>query len=166
MAPYEGLYGRRCCTPLCWSEVGERQILGPELIQQYEEGVNLIRERMRVAQSRQKSYADNRRRELEFNVGDFVFLKVSPLRGAVRIKGRGKLSPRFVGPFEILERIGACAYRLRLPVELSRIHDVFHVSNLRKYIADPSHVMHASKLEVQKNLIYEEVPLKIVDRKE
>ena len=115
MAPYEALYGRRYRTPLCWSEVGERQILGPELVQQASEGVALIRDRLRIAQSRQKSYADTRRRELEFDVGDLVFLKVSPWRGAVRIRGRGKLSPRYMGPFEIVEKIGSSAYRLLLP---------------------------------------------------
>ena len=115
----------------------------------------MIRDRLRTAQSRQKSYADTRRRELEFEVGDLVFLKVSPWRGAVRIRGRGKMSPRYVGPFEIRERIGSSAYRLRLPAEFSRLHDVFHVSNLRKYLADPSHVLPTSELEIQKNLCYE-----------
>ena len=119
-----------------------------------------------MSQSRQKSYADNRRRELEFEVGDFVLLKVSPWKGAFRIKGRGKLSPRFVGPYEIIERVGVGAYRLLLPVELSRIHDVCHVSNLRKYMADPSHVLKASELEVRENLTYAELPLWIIDRKE
>ena len=99
-------------------------------------------------------------------MGDFVFLKASPWKGALRIKGRGKLSARFLGPSEIIERVGACAYRLLLPVELSRIHDVFHVSNLRKYKADPSHVLKASELEVRENLTYAELPLRIVDRKE
>ena len=126
----------------------------------------LIRDRLRTAQSRQKSYADTRRRELEFDVGDLVFLKVSPWRGAIRIRGRGKLSPRYVGPFEIRERIGSSAYRLRLPTELSRLHDVFHVSNLWKYLADPSHVLRTSELEIQENLCYEELPVRIVDRKE
>ena len=119
-----------------------------------------------MSKSRQKSYADNRRRELEFEVGEFVFLKVSPWGGAVRIKRRGKLSPRYVGPFDITERIGSCAYRLSLPAELSQIHNVFHVSNLWKYIVDPSHVLRTSELEVQENLSYEEMPIKIVDRKE
>ena len=135
-------------------------------MQQASDRVKLIRERLRVSQSRQKNYADNHRRELELQVGDFIFLKVSPWRGAICIKGRGKLSPRYVGPFEVTERIGSCTYRLLLSKELSRIHNVFHVSNLRKYIADPSHVLHTSELEVQENLSYEEMPIKIVDRKE
>ena len=121
---------------------------------------------MCIAQSRQKSYADTRRRELEFDAGDLFFLKVSPWRGVVRIRGRGKLSPRYVGPFEIRERIGSSAYRLRLPAELSRLHDVFHVSNLRKYLDDPSHVLRTSELEVQENICYEELPIRIVDQKE
>ena len=103
---------------------------------------------------------------MEFDVTDLVFLKVSPWRGGVRIRGRGKLSPRYVGPFEIVERIGSSAYRLRLPVELSRLHDVFHVSNLRKYLDDPSHVLQTSELEIQENLCYEELPIRIVHQKE
>ena len=121
---------------------------------------------MKISQSRQKSYADNRRRELEFNVGDFVFLRVSPWKGVVRFKGNGKLAPRYVGPYEIVERVGVVAYRLRLPIKLSRLHNVFHVSNLRKYLADPSHVLSPTELEVRKNLSYAEEPVKILDRKE
>ena len=126
----------------------------------------MIRERLRIAQSRQKSYADNRRRDLEFEIGDFVFLKVSPWKGVVRFRGKGKLAPRYIGPYQILDRIGAAAYRLSLPAELSRLHDVFHVSNLRKYLADPSHVLAAVELEIQDDLSYAEHPLRIVDRKE
>ena len=85
---------------------------------------------------------------------DFVFLRVSPWKGVVRFKGKGKLSPRYVGPYEIAERVGVAAYRLRLPIELSRLHNVFHVSNLRKYFADPSHVLSPTELEVREDLSY------------
>jgi hypothetical protein len=115
MAPYEALYGRKCRSPICWEEVGERKLLGPELVQMSTEKIKLIREWLKTAQSRQKSYADRRRRDLEFHIGDFVFLKVSPFSGVKRFEKKGKLSPRFVGPFEILEMIGTVAYRIALP---------------------------------------------------
>ncbi|XXG82457.1 hypothetical protein AAC387_Pa10g0403 [Persea americana] len=128
--------------------------------------MQLIRQRLRVAQSRQKSYADVRRRDLEFAAGDKVFLKVSPTKGVMRFGNKGKLSPRFVGPFEILERIGDMAYRLALPPQLVDVHDVFHVSMLRKYEPDPSHVLSFEELTLEKNLTYEEIPMQILDRQE
>ncbi|TYK23882.1 pol protein [Cucumis melo var. makuwa] len=132
MAPFEALYGKCCRSPVCWGEVGEQSLMGPELVQSTNEAIQKIRSRMHTAQSRQKSYADVRRKDLEFEVEDKVFLKVAPMRGVLRFERRGKLSPRFVGPFEILERIGPVAYRLALPPSLSTVHDVFHVSMLRK----------------------------------
>ena len=141
MAPYEALYGRPCRSPLCWTEVGESSITGPDLIRDTSEKVILIRQRLLTAQSRQKCYADVRRRPLEFKVGDYVFLKVMPRRGVVRFGKRGKLSPRFIGPFEILERVGTFAYRLALPPSMSGVHEVFYVSMLRKYTPDPAHVV-------------------------
>ena len=141
MAPYEALYGRPCRSPLCWTEVGESSITGPDLIRDTSEKVSLIRQRLLMAQSRQKNYADVRRRPLEFEVGDHVFLKVMLKRGVVRFGKRGKLSPRFIGPFEILERIDTVAYRLALPPSMSGVHEVFHVSMLRKYMLDPAHVV-------------------------
>ena len=113
MAPYEALYGRPCRSPLCWVELGESSITGPDLIRDTSEKVSLIRQRLLTAQSRQKSYADVRRRPLEFEVGDHVFLKVMPKRGVVRFGKHGKLSSRFIGPFKILERVGTVAYRVR-----------------------------------------------------
>jgi hypothetical protein len=101
MSPFEALYGRKCRTPLYWDQTGERQFFGPKVIQELEEQVRLIRENLRIAQTRQKSYADNRRRQLEFEEGDYVYLKVSPLRGMKRFKVKGKLSPRYIGPFLI-----------------------------------------------------------------
>jgi len=162
MAPFEALYGKRCRSPVFWEEVGDRQVLGPELLQMTNDAVQKIRARMLTAQSRQKSYADVRRRDLEFEVGQHVFLKVAPMRGVLRFGKRGKLSPRFVGPFEILERIGAVAYRLALPPSLSAVHNVFHVSMLRKYVADPSHVLEHEPLELSKDLSFEEKPVQIL----
>jgi hypothetical protein len=110
MSPYEALYGRKCRTPLYWDQTGERQFFGPEMIQEAEEQVCMIQENLRIEQTRQKSYADNRRRPLEFEEGDHVYLKVSPIRGMRRFKVKGKLSPRFIGPFKILKRVGEMAY--------------------------------------------------------
>ena len=141
MAPYEALYGSQCRSPLCWTEVGESSIIGPDLIRDTSKKVSLIRQRLLTAQSRQKSYADVRHRPLEFEVWDHVFLKVMPKRGMVRFGKRGKLSPRFIGPFEILERIGTVAYRLALQPSMSCFHEVFHVSMLWKYTPDPAHVV-------------------------
>ena len=127
MAPYEALYGRPCRSPLCWTEVEESSITGPDLIRDTSEKVSLIRQRLLTAQTRQKSYADVRRQPLEFEVGDHVFLKVMPKRGVVRFGKRGKLSSRFIGPFEILERIGVVAFgftaqHVRCPRGVSRLH--------------------------------------------
>ncbi|WVZ81665.1 hypothetical protein U9M48_029018, partial [Paspalum notatum var. saurae] len=130
MAPFEALYGRKCRTPLMWSEAGERTVLGPALIKEAEEKVAEIRARLKEAQSRQKSYADNRRRELSFQVGDSVYLKVSPIRGTHRFQVKGKLAPRYIGPYPMVRQVGKVAYKLRLPESMSDIHDVFHVSQL------------------------------------
>ncbi|GJR25134.1 putative reverse transcriptase domain-containing protein [Tanacetum coccineum] len=113
-APFEALYGRKCRSPVLWAEIGESSLIGPELVQETTDKVVLIKEKLKAARDRQKSYADNRRKPLEFEVGDRVMLKVSPWKGVIRFGKKGKLAPRYVGPFEILERIGMVAYRLRL----------------------------------------------------
>ncbi|KAL5554185.1 hypothetical protein UlMin_041586 [Ulmus minor] len=166
MAPYEALYGRKCRSPIHWDEVGERKLLGPEIVQKTVDIVEKIRQRMKTAQSRQKIYADRRRKPLEFAIGDKVFLKVAPMKGVMRFGKRGKLSPRFVGPFEILERIGDLAYRVALPPAMSGIHNVFHVSMLRKYTPDPSHVLSYDTLDLRQDLTFEESPVRILDREE
>jgi hypothetical protein len=137
MAPFEMLYGRRFQTPLFWNETGERKVFRPDILQEAEKQVRMVRENLRVMQSRQKSYADHRRRELSFEVGDFVYLKVSPMRGLHHFNVRGKLAPRFIGPFKILEKRGEVAYQLELQLELSDVHDVFHVSQLKKSLCLP-----------------------------
>ena len=111
---------------------------------------------MKAAQSRQKSYADKRRRQLEFEIGDKVFLRISPTKGVMRFVKKGKLSPRYIGPFEILDRIGPVAYRVALPPALSSVHNVFHVSMLRKYVPDPTHVIDYEPLQFQEDLTYTE----------
>ena len=120
---------------------------------------------MKQAQDRQKSYADLRRREIEFSVGDRVFLRVAPYRHVLRFGRKRKLAPRFIGPYEILERVGTVAYRLALPASMDRIHNVFHVSQLRKYVGDPSHVLQFSEVELADDLSYQELPVQILDYK-
>ena len=137
----------------------KKKLLGFKLVQLTVEKVALIKEILKAAQSRHKSYADNRRRDLEFEVGDHVFLKVSPMKYMMRFGINGKLSPRFVGPFEILERVGTLAYKVVLPPSLSKIHNVFHVSNLRKYVFDPSHIVELELIQISEDLTYEEVPI-------
>ena len=156
MTPYEALYGRPCRSPLCWTEVGESSITGPDLIRDTSEKVSLIRKRLLTAQSRQKSYSDVRRRPLEFEVGNHVFLKVMPKREVVRFDKHRKLSSRFIGPFEILKRVGTVAYRLALQPTMSSVHEVFHVSMLRKYTPDPTHVVDWGHIEVDTNGTFEE----------
>ena len=137
MSPFEALYGRKCRTPLFWNQTGESQVFGPEILREAERQVQQIRDTLKTAQSRQKSYADTRRRELTFQEGDYVYLKVSPIRGMRRFKVKGKLSPRFIGPFKILSRKGEVAYQLELPPQLSDVHDVFHISQLKKCLRVP-----------------------------
>ena len=128
--------------------------------------VKVVRDNLKIARDRQRSYADNHRRDLQFEIGDRVFLKISPWNGVLRFGRRGKLSPRFIGPYEIVSKVGPVAYKLKLPPNLSRIHDTFHVSMLRKYIPDPSHVLREHPVQLKKNLTYEETPVQIVDLKE
>ena len=165
MAPHEALYGRRCRAPLCWDTVIDSGSVSTDIVDEANQKIRVIRQRLQTAQSRQKSYADRRRRELEFQVGDYVFLKVSPLKGVQRFGQKGKLSPRFIGPFEVIERIGVAAYRLRLPETMSQIHNVFHVSMLRKCLSDPSTVTSVETLPIQEDLSFEETPVQILDRK-
>ncbi|GJU93234.1 reverse transcriptase domain-containing protein [Tanacetum coccineum] len=157
-APFEALYGRKCRSSILWAEIGESSLIGPELIQEMTDKVVLIKEKLKAARDRQKSYADNRRKPLEFEVGDRVMLKVSPWKGVIRFGKKGKLAPRYVGPFEILERIGPVAYRLRLPEELSGVHDTFHVSNLKKCLADASLHVPLDDIKIDKTLRFVEEP--------
>ena len=130
------------------------------------EKVQQIRRHLKASQDRQKSWADVRRRPLEFQVGDYVFLKISPTRGVIRFGSRGKLSPRFIGPFEIIGRVGQVAYRLDLPQTLAGVHNVFHTSQLKKYLRDEEHVVDHSELEIGNDQTYKTSPVQILDRKE
>ncbi|GKE95895.1 putative reverse transcriptase domain-containing protein, partial [Tanacetum coccineum] len=151
-------------TPVCWTEVGEAQILGPKLIQETTEKIIQIKQRMQAAHDRQKSYADLKRKPMEFQVGDKVMLKVSPWKGVVRFGKRGKLNPRYVGPFKVLEKVREVAYKLELPEELSRVHNTFHVSNLKKCHADEPLAVPLDGLHLDDKLHFVEEPLEIVGR--
>ncbi|XP_016748016.1 uncharacterized protein [Gossypium hirsutum] len=151
-----------CQTPTCWTELGERRLLGPELVADTEDKVKLIRDRLKEASDREKSYADLRHREIEYAVGDLVFLKVSPWKKVFRFGQKGKLSPRFIRPYRVIRRIGPVTYQLELPPKLSQIHDMFHVSMLRWYRSDPSHVVAVEEIEVRLDLTFEEEPIQII----
>jgi hypothetical protein len=166
MAPFEALYGRRCRTPLSWSQTGERKIFGPDLVIEAEDKVRTIQTNLKAVQSRQKSYTDIRRRPLQFQVRDFVYLRVSPTRGIQRFRIKGKLAPRYIGPFEILEIYGPVAYRLQLSPQLTAIHDIFHVSQLRKCVKVPTEVIDSQTIEIEPNLTYTEHPNRVLDTKE
>ena len=165
MPPYELLYGRKCRTPICCGEVGHKVLGSTEIVLETTERIQQIRDRLKTAQSRQKSYADRRRSELEFQVGDFVLLKVSPWKGIIRFRKRGKLGPRYIGPFRVISRVGKVAYRLDLPAELSQIHNTFHVSQLRKCVTDATEVVPLGDIQVDEQLGYVEKPVAIVERK-
>jgi hypothetical protein len=164
MAPFEALYGRKCRSPICFTEVGESQITGPEIIQETVDKISLIREHLLAARSRQKSYADKRRKPIEFQVGDMVLLKASPWKGLVRFGKKGKLAPRFVGPFKILERVGKVAYKLELPSELANVHPTFHVSNLKKCLAEGNVVVPLEDIRIDEALRAVGEPIEIMDR--
>jgi hypothetical protein len=161
MALFEMLYGWRCRTPLFWNKTGEQKVFRPNILEEAEKQVRMVKENLRVAQSRQKSYADHRRRELSFEVGDFVYLKVSPMRGLHHFKVWGKLTPRFIGPFKILEERGEVAYQLELPPQLFDVHDMFHVSQLKKCLRVP-----IEDLDAKEDLSYQEYPLRISETSE
>lgn len=165
MAPFEALYGRPCRSPACWLETGDKLVLGPDTVREASEKVEIIRRRMKEAQDRQKSYADKRRKDLEFSVGDHVFVKVTPLKGVMRFSKTGKLAPRFIGPYPIMERIGKLAYRVALPEHLSSVHNVFHVSHLRKCLRDSEEVIEPKQLQqlgIAPNMTYTREPIRII----
>ncbi|KAF5949590.1 hypothetical protein HYC85_011583 [Camellia sinensis] len=165
MAPFEALYGRKCRSPICWGEVGDGPLLGPEIVHETTEKVKLIQQRLKTAQSRQKSYADVRRRDREYEVGDHVFLKVAPMKGQTRFGVKGKLAPRYVGPYEIIEKINPVAYQVALPPEIEHMHNVFHNSMLRDYLRDPFHVIEPTRVVLSDDYTYEEQPIQIVNKR-
>nr|GEY32434.1 putative reverse transcriptase domain-containing protein [Tanacetum cinerariifolium] len=158
------LYGRKCRSPICWTEVGEAQILGPELIQETTEQIIQIKQIMQAALDRQKSYADLKRKPMECHVEDKVMLKISPWKGVIRFGKRGKLNLMYVGPFKVLERVGDVSYKLDILEELSRVHNTFHVSNLKKCHADEPLAVPLDGLHMDDKLYFVEEPMEIMDR--
>ncbi|WVZ80730.1 hypothetical protein U9M48_028186 [Paspalum notatum var. saurae] len=158
MAPFEALYGRRCRTPLNWSELGERATFGPDMVTQAKEQVKFIHKNLKRAQSRQKFIH-------MIEEGDHVYLRVSPMKGVHRLGVKGKLAPRYVGPFKVTKRCGPVAYR-ELPPHLAAVHDVFHVSQLKKCLRVPEEVVDTSQIQIEPDLTYEEKPVKILDQKQ
>nr|GEX18114.1 putative nucleotidyltransferase, ribonuclease H [Tanacetum cinerariifolium] len=165
-APFEMLYGRKCRAPICWDQVRKLVIEGPEMIEMTNKKVSVAKEKLKESRTRQKSYADKHRRSLEFQPGDHVFLKVSPARGVRRFGIKGKLSPRFIRPFEILDRVGEVSYRLALPPQLSHVHNVFYVSFLRGYKYHPLYVISYPLDQIRADLSYVEEPKAILDRQD
>ncbi|GJT25083.1 putative reverse transcriptase domain-containing protein [Tanacetum coccineum] len=163
-APYEALYGRKCRSLVCWSEVGDSQLTGPELICDTTEKIIHIKNRLLVARSRQKSYADKRLKPLEFEVGDMVLLKVSPWKGAVHFGKHRKLSPRYISPFKVLARIGPMAYTLEFPEELKGIHSTFHVLNLKKFLVKGEVVVPLEEIQLDDKFHMIKEPVEIVDK--
>jgi hypothetical protein len=151
---------------LSWSQTGEHKIFGPDLVTEAEEKVKIIQSNLKAAQSRQKSYTDKRRKPLQFKVGDFVYLRVSPTRGIQRFGIEGKLAPRYVGPFEILEVCRLVAYRLQLSPQLAAVHNVSHVSQLRNCMKTPTEIIDSQAIEIESDLSYTEHPIRILDTKE
>ncbi|GKC40537.1 hypothetical protein Tco_1052921, partial [Tanacetum coccineum] len=161
---FEALYGRKCRSPVCWVEVGDAHLTGPAIIHETIENIVQIKSRIQAARDRQKSYANIRRKPLEFQVGDRVMLKVSPWKGVVRFGKRGKLNPSYVGPFKVIERVKTVAYKLELPQQLSRVHNTFHVSNLKKCLSNESLVIPLEELRVDDKLHFVEEPVEVMDR--
>ncbi|XP_012482930.1 uncharacterized protein LOC105797514 [Gossypium raimondii] len=164
MAPYEALYGRKCRTPLCWTELGEQRVLGSELVFETKDKVRLIRDLLKAVSNRQKCYADLKMRDIGYSVGDYFFIKVSLWKKVLWFGRKGKLSARFNGPYRILKHVGSVTYQLELLLELDRIHDVFHVFMLRRYQFEPSHVVFVEEIEVRLDLTFENESVQIMNR--
>jgi hypothetical protein len=165
MAPFEALYGRQCRTPLNWIEPREKTIFGLDIIDEAEAMVHCIQDNLKAAKSRQESYANKRHQPLQFEAGDHVYLKISPMKGVKRFGLKRKLSPRYIGPFLILEKCENVAYKLELPPSLAGVHDIFHVSQLKKCLKAPVDVVLPEVAPLETDFTYHEHPIKILDQK-
>jgi hypothetical protein len=166
MAPFEVLYGRRCCTPLNWIEPGEKVIFGLDLVEEAEATVHRIQDNLKATKSCQETYTNKRRRPLEFKVGNHVYLRVSPMKGMKRFGVKGKLAPHYIGSFPILEKCGIVAYKLDLPPSLAGVRDIFHVSQLKKCLKAPVDIMLPEVTPLEADLSYPEHPIKVLDQKD
>ncbi|GKB74152.1 putative reverse transcriptase domain-containing protein [Tanacetum coccineum] len=163
-SPFEPLYRFKCRSPICWAEVRDSQLTGPEIIHETIKKIVQIKSRIQAARDRQKSYADVRRKPLEFQVRDKVMLKVSPWKGVIRFGKQGKLNPRYIGDFKIIAKVGIVAYRLELLEQLSRVHSTFYVSNLKKCMSDEPLAIPLDEIQVDDKLHFIEEPVEIMDR--
>jgi hypothetical protein len=166
MAPFEVLYGRRYCTPLNWIELGEKVIFGSDLVEEAEATVRRIQENLKIAKSRQETYANKTHRPLEFEVGNHVYLRVSPMKGMKRFGVKGKLAPCYIGPFPILEKCGTMAYMLDLPPSLPRVHNIFHISQLKKCLKALVDIVLPKVTPLEADMSYPEHPIKVLDQKD
>jgi hypothetical protein len=166
MSPFEALYGRPYHTPLSWFESGERVIFGPDIVTEAEEKVKQIQANILTAQSRQKSYTDKRRRPLEFEVGDHVYLRVSPMNGVRRFGIKGKLAPHYINPYPIIDKYGPLSYQVELPSKLSGVHNVFHVSQLKRCLKPPADIVIENTIPLEPDLMYKAYPTKILDQQD
>ncbi|GKC14473.1 hypothetical protein Tco_1011255, partial [Tanacetum coccineum] len=160
---FEALYGQKCRSPICWAEVGDGQLTGLEIIRETTKKIIQIKHRLQASHDRQRSYTDKRRNPLEFQVGDKVMLKVSLWKGVIRLGKRGKLNPRYIGPFKILAKVGTVAYRLELPEQLICVHSTFHASNLKKCLSDEPLAIPLDEIYVDDKLNFIEEPVEIMD---
>jgi hypothetical protein len=166
MAPFEVLYGQQCHTPLNWNELGEKVIFGPDIVEEAEATVRHIQDNLKAAKSCQETYANKRRRPLVIEVGNHVYLTVSLMKGVKRFGVKGKLAPHYIGSFPILEKCGTVAYKFDLPPSLARVHDIFHVSQLKKCLKAPVDIVLSEVTPLEANLSYPEHPIKILDQKD
>jgi hypothetical protein len=166
MAPYEVLYGRRRSTPLNWIEPREKVIFGPDIVGEAEMIVHRVQENLKAAKSRQDNFANKRRRPLVFEVGDHVYLRVSPIKGIKRFGDKGKLAPRYIGQFPILDKCGTVSYKLDLSPSLAGVHDIFHVSQLKKCLKEPMDIVLPEVTPLEADLSYPEHPIKVLDQKD
>ena len=161
----EALYGRRCRTPLLWEDSGPHKMTRADMQIQNEAVIQQCKRRLQAAQARQQEWANKHRSDLQFQVGQEVLLKISPIKGVSRVGNKRKLRPRYVGPFTIMKKIGEVAYKLALPPEMSRIHDVFHVSQLKKFYRDSDDkpnppVVPISEVNLETDLTFPAEPIK------
>jgi hypothetical protein len=166
MVPFEVLYGHQCHTPLNWTELGEKVIFVPDLVEKAEAIVRRIQDNLKATKSHQETYANKRRRPLEFKVGDLVYSRVLPMNGVKRFGVKGKLAPRYIEPFPILKKCGSVAYKLDLPPSLAGVHDIFHVSQLKKCLKAPMDVVLPEVTPLEADLSYPEHPIKVLDQKD
>jgi hypothetical protein len=163
MSPFEAPYGQPCRTSLSWSESGERVIFGPNIVAEAEEKVKQIQANILAAQSHQKSCTIMRHRPLEFEVGDHVYLRVSPMKGVRHFGIKGKLAPRYIGLYPIIDKYGPLSYQVELPSKLSRVHNVCHVFQLKRCLKPPTDVVIEDTIPLEPDLSYKAYPTKILD---